>query len=196
MKEDLLRRCLSIVYPICSNFYLQFNLFIIEIRKDFLQIRIDKFKTPVKNSFQIILIGILCVFSSFSLFAQDKFYTKGLVNGYAWVASPSESMLAYTKGESFSRMLNRRKYQTQIQREVSFPLGCELEIEDLLKSNSSSDIDLQTIETMIDKFYEKKENLVIPVLGAYCCCIKELAGASEEDIEKYRKKLLDYSNMK
>jgi hypothetical protein len=157
---------------------------------------IDKFETPVKNSFQIILLCILCAYSTFNLVAQDKFYTRGLDNGYGWTASPTVSKLAYTKSESLSRLLIRRKYQTEIQREVSFPLGCDVEIEELLKSNSSSDIDLQTIEKMIDKFYEKKENLVIPVLGAYCCCIKELSGASQEDIEKYRKELLDFSNIR
>ena len=144
---------------------------------------------------KIILTITLSLFA-LTILAQDKFYTKGLANGYAWTASPTVSMLAYTKGESLSRMLNRRKYQTEIQRDVSFPLGCEAEIEELLKAKSSSTIDLQTIEKMIDKFYEREENLVIPVLGAYCCCIKELTGKSSENIEKYRQELLEFSSEK
>ena len=139
---------------------------------------------------KIVLTIVLSLFT-LTILAQDKFYTRGLVNGFAWTAPPSASMLAYSKGKSLSRMLNRRKYQTEIQRDVSFPLGCEAEIEELLKAKSSSTIDLQTIEKMIDEFYDNQENLAIPVLGAYCCCIKELTGDSTVEIEKYRKKLLD-----
>ncbi|MFZ1518243.1 MAG: hypothetical protein WAU11_05680 [Ignavibacteriaceae bacterium] len=138
-------------------------------------------------------LTIALSFFTLTTLAQDKFYTKGLANGYAWTAPPSASMLAYSKGESLSGMLNRRKYQTQIQRDVSFPLGCDAKVEELLKSDSSPVIDLQTIEKMIDEFYDNKENLVIPVLGAYCCCIKELSGESFEDIEKYRQELLEFS---
>ncbi|MBK7631488.1 MAG: hypothetical protein IPJ23_12445 [Ignavibacteriales bacterium] len=143
-----------------------------------------------------IILTIALFLFALNILAQDKFYTKGLANGYAWTASPTVSMLAYTKGESLSRMLNRRKYQTEIQRDVSFPLGCDSEIEDLLNAKASSTIDLQTIEKLIDKFYEKEENLTIPVLGAYCCCIKELAGKSVKEIEMYRKELLEFSSVK
>jgi len=141
-------------------------------------------------------LTIALSFFALTILAQDKFYTKGLANGYAWTAPPSASMLAYSKGESLSGMLNRRKYQTQIQRDVSFPLGCDEEVEGLLKSNSYPIIDLQTIEKMIDEFYDNQENLAIPVLGAYCCCIKELAGESIVDIEKYRLELLEFSSEK
>ena len=139
------------------------------------------------------ILTIALSFFTLTILAQEKFYTKGLANGFAWTAPPSASMLAYSKGESLSGMLNRRKYQTQIQRDVSFPFGCDAEVEGLLKSNSSPIIDLQTIEKMIDEFYDNKENLVIPILGAYCCCIKKLSGESFEDIEKYRQKLLEFS---
>lgn len=137
-----------------------------------------------------------CLMLSLNLIAQDKFYTKGLANGYGWTASPSESMLAYTKGESLSSMLNIRKYQTQDQRDVSFPLGCDDDVEELLESNTAANIDLHTIEKMIGQFYTIEENLIIPVLGAYCCCIKEISGVGSKKLEKYRQELLDFSEEK
>ena len=149
----------------------------------------------IKNKSISIEILLLITFISTNSFTQinDNYYTKGLVNGYAWSASPSASMLAYTKGESLSNMINIRKGLTEIQRNVSFPLGCEDEVEELLKSNTASNIDLQTIEKMIDEFYTSGDNLIIPVLGAYCCSIKELAGVNADEIEAYRKKLLEFS---
>lgn len=152
----------------------------------------------IENKSIAIEILLLITLISTNSFTQinDNYYTKGLVNGYAWSASPSASMLAYTKGESLSRMLNIRKYQTQDQRELSFPLGCDDEVEELLRSNTATNIDLQTIEKLIDKFYEKKENLIIPVLGAYCCCIKEISGVSPKELEKFRQELLDFSDAK
>lgn len=149
-----------------------------------------RFENKMKN---FLMLSITFLILTSTLLAQDKYYTRGLANGYAWTAPPSASKLAYAKGKSLYNMLKRRKYQTQIQREVSFPLGCEKEMEELLESDSSSIIDLQTIEKMINKFYDTKENLIIPVLGAYCCCIKELAGESIEDIEKYRQELFEFS---
>jgi hypothetical protein len=143
-----------------------------------------------------ILLTIVLSLFTLSILAQDKFYTKGLANGFAWTAPPTASMLAYSKGESLSGMLDHRKFQTQIQRDLSFPLGCDAEVEGLLKSKSSPIIDLHTIEKMIDKFYDNQENLVIPVLGAYCCCIKELAEESIVNIEKYRQALLEFSSEK
>jgi hypothetical protein len=129
-----------------------------------------------------------------SILAQDKFYTKGLANGYAWTASPSVSKLAYSKSESLTLMLHDMRVKTEIQRMVSFPLDCKDDIDTLLRSGSSSTIELETIEIMIDEFYEKKENLVIPVVGAYCYNIKKLAGYNSEELTSYIEKLIDFSN--
>jgi hypothetical protein len=127
------------------------------------------------------------------ILAQDKFYTKGLANGYAWTAPPSASKVAYAKGESLSAMLFYKKFQTDIQRKISFPLDCKDDIDKLIQSNSSSTIELETIEKMIDGFYESEENLKIPVIGAYCYNIKKLGGVSSDDLEIYMKKLQEYS---
>jgi hypothetical protein len=48
---------------------------------------------------------------------------------------------------------------------------------------------------MVDDFYTIKENLIIPVLGAYCFSVKKLVSVSSEELEKYRQKLLKYSKL-
>jgi len=133
MKEDLLRRCLPIVYPICSNFYLQFNLFIIEIRKDFLQIRIDKFKTPVKKSFQIIFISILCIFSSINLFTQDNNYFKAILdNGYAWISLCEPlSIIADNRYNYLVSLLGNQRLK-KLSKSNYFLIDCEDDIKNLI----------------------------------------------------------------
>lgn len=142
----------------------------------------------MKTILTITLLLLVC-----SVFAQDNFYTKGLANGYAWTAPPSASKVAYAKGESLSAMLFYKKFETDVQRKISFPLDCKDDADKLIQSSYSATIEIETIEKMIDEFYAKKENLIIPVLGAYCCSVKKLSGVSPEEIEKYRSKLFEYS---
>ena len=97
----------------------------------------------------ILLFGLLLF--TCSGFAQDKYYTKGLANGYAWTAPSSASKVSYAKGQSLAEMLNRNKFRTDLQREVSFPLDCKDDVDKLLQSNSGATIELETIEKMIDQ---------------------------------------------
>ena len=138
------------------------------------------------------LIILLSLFA-FSILPQDKFYTKGLANGYAWTAPSSASKVAYANGESLYSMLLYKKHKTDIQRELSFPLDCTDDVDRLLERNSTTTIELELVEKMIDKFYESKNNLIIPVLGAYCFCVKQLAGISNEELAEYKTKLVEFS---
>lgn len=142
----------------------------------------------------ILTIALLLFVSS--VFAQDRFYTKGLVNGYAWTDKNSTMALTHSKTESLGAILERRNSLSLPNSDLnksSFPLDCDSDIEKLDKLSKSNTIELDVIVKMIDEFYAKKENLIIPVLGAYCCSVKKLAGVIPEEIEKYRNKLLEYS---
>ena len=140
-----------------------------------------------------VFLTISFIIFSFNIIAQDKFFTKGFANGYAWTAPPSESKVAYAKGQTLSDMLFYNTLQTDLQRKVAFPLDCQDDIDKLLESSSESIIELETVEKMIDEFYIIKENLIIPVPGAYCYNIKKLSGISPDELEKYRIDLLEYS---
>jgi len=48
--------------------------------------------------------------------------------------------------------------------------------------------------TSIDRFYVDNENLVIPIVFAYCYNIKKFAGVSKEELISYKEKLLAFSN--
>lgn len=141
------------------------------------------------------ILNITLSLFALTIFAQDKIYTKGLPNGYAWTAPSLVSSPIYAKDESLLASLAQRNYLSNIDSSInknSFPLDCDPDINKLLKENKS--IDFKEIVKLIDKFYTIKENLIIPVLGAYCYCIKELAGYKEVDLISYRKKLIEFSN--
>jgi len=87
-----------------------------------------------------------------------------------------------------------KKYKTSLQKELSFPLDCEADVEELYKTNDSSTIELEIIVKMIDEFYVAQENLIIPVLGAYCYNIKKLAGYNSDELKSYKEKLLNFCN--
>lgn len=150
---------------------------------------------------KIILTIALSLFA-LTILAQDKFYSKGLANGYAWTDRYSTNTLAYSKRESLGKMLPYKMIrpdknipidQNSIQRKISFPLECEDDVRELAKINEEEMIDIGVMVKMIDEFYANEDNLIIPVLGAYCYSVKKLVGINPEELEHYRLKLLKYS---
>lgn len=143
---------------------------------------------------KIVLAIILSLFT-FSILAQEKIYTKGLPNGYACLKS-SVSTPVFSKEESLLAMVQRRLYLQKSNpalNEESFPLGCEEYIDSLLNQGKSGKIDIKEIIKIMDHFYSVKENLVIPVLGAYCYSVKKFLGRNDDQLDTYRTKLLEYS---
>jgi len=151
----------------------------------------------LKYTIQIILIGILYFYSAINLLAQDKIYTKGLPNGFAWTAPLSNTKQVYAKEESLLASLQLRNHLSKIDSSIntkSFPLDCDEYINKLKSENTT--IEFKDITKLIDSFYTVKENLIIPVLGAYCYSVKKFVGVDPEELEDYRQELLLYSEDK
>ncbi len=149
----------------------------------------------MKHTIPTILIVIFSLYSAVDSLAQDTLYTKGLPNGFAWIAPLTLSKNVYGKEESLLESLRQRNYMSKIdssKNDRTFPLNCDEYINKL--SSQSTAIDFKDITKQIDVFYTDNENLIIPVLGAYCYCVKKLVGADAEELENYRQKLLQYSN--
>ena len=148
----------------------------------------------MKFAIQIILIYISILYFTVELLAQDKLYTKGLPNGFAWTAPLTLSKNVYGKEESLIESVQQRISRSKIDSSYNnktFPLNCDEYVNKLSSENVT--IDIKEITKQIDVFYLNKENLVIPVLGAYCYCVKKLVGVDAEELENYRQKLLQYS---
>jgi len=142
--------------------------------------------------FQILIF--LLVFASNFLFAQDKRYTQGAENGYVWLTlNQSNNILTDYKFEYLASMLENQRYMIMYQQKPKLPIGCRDEVAKIGESKKSEELDLNFMVKKIDEFYSRKENLIIPIIGAYCYCIKDLAGLSTKDLESYRQELLSFS---
>ena len=143
---------------------------------------------------QIILLFLLLF--SIQLFSQtqDERYTKGAENGYAWLSlNQSGNTLTDYKFEYLASMLDNQRYMILYEKKPKMPIGCRDDIAKLGESKKSEELDLNLMVKMIDDFYSRKENLVIPIIGAYCYCVKDLAGLSLKNLESYRLELLVFS---
>jgi hypothetical protein len=135
---------------------------------------------------------ILFLLLSTAALAQENRYTKGAENGYSWQAM-SNPLRIYndSKYNYLGEILERYRLLKQDFPEVEY-LGCDEELNELLKSGESENTSLDDMVKAIDDFYDAKENLSIPIIFAYCYCIKELTGLSKGELIKYKNKLLDF----
>ncbi|MCU0344828.1 MAG: hypothetical protein MUF28_13530 [Ignavibacterium sp.] len=142
--------------------------------------------------FQVIIF--LAVIINSLLIAQDRRYTKGAENGYVWITlNQSYNPLTDYKFEYLASMLENQRYMIKYENKPKMPIGCRDDIAKVGESENAEELDLNYMVEMIDEFYTRKENLVIPIIGAYCYCIKDLSGLTREDLENYRQELLDFS---
>jgi hypothetical protein len=142
--------------------------------------------------FQVIIF--LAVIINSLLFAQDERYTKGAENGYVWITlNQSYNPLTDYKFEYLASMLENQRYMIKYDNKPKMPIGCRDDIAKVGESENAEELDLNYMVEMIDEFYTRKENLIIPIIGAYCYCIKDLSGLTRDDLENYRQELLDFS---
>ena len=140
-----------------------------------------------------VVIFLLVILNSFQ-FAQDNRYTKGAENGYVWITlNQSYNTLTDYKFEYLASMLENQRYMIKYENKPKLPIGCRDDIAKVGESENTEELDLNFMVEMIDEFYTRKENLIIPVIGAYCYCVKNLAGLNLKELENYRQELLAFS---
>ncbi len=69
-------------------------------------------------------------------------------------------------------------------------LGCNEEINRLYIDGKSEDVSLEDIVREIDGFYSRSDNMIIPIIFAYCYTIKKIAGASADELNDYKKEVV------
>jgi hypothetical protein len=131
---------------------------------------------------------------SIALLAQEKRYTKGAENGYTWLEMEKPALMYSTTKETYlASILERYRLTEEVYPEIS-SFACKGDIKKLSAQSDSNEILLQDVVDEMDKFYSKKENLVIPIIFAYCFTIKKFAGASKTELNDYRESVLRFCN--
>ena len=144
------------------------------------------------ESIKYILLIIL-VFASTS-FSQSNRYTKGAENGYMWQAMSEPNLIYSVSKENYlSSILDRMRITGEKYPEIA-SLGCREDINKLLSKGDSDKLSLEDVIKRIDKFYTQEENLVIPIIFAYCYVIKQFAGASSKELDIYKQEVLKFCN--
>lgn len=64
-------------------------------------------------------------------------------------------------------MLENQGYMILYENKPKMTIGCRDDISKIGESKNSEELDLNFMVKMIDEFYSRKENLIIPVIGAY-----------------------------
>jgi hypothetical protein len=127
-------------------------------------------------------------------FPQTERFTKGAENGYAWLAMDDPSLMYNTSKEIYlSSILERISVTGEKHPEIA-SLGCRDDINKLLSKGKSDKYSLEDVVKKIDEFYLRAENLVIPIIFAYCYTIKNFAGASSKELNKYKEEILKFCN--
>ncbi|MFN3871519.1 MAG: hypothetical protein ACK4R9_00805 [Ignavibacterium sp.] len=142
----------------------------------------------MKKLSSIILILVI----SHAIYPQDKRYTKGAENGYMWIDYEKYSIMRNMKYDYLSSMLERQRIINLFQIS-SDSLGCRQDIKKLLEMNEKNEFDLSLMVKKIDEFYSEEKLRIVPIVFAYCYCVKELAGNSRKELTEYLIKILKFA---
>jgi len=137
-----------------------------------------------------VLVFILSIY----IFPQTERYTKGAENGYTWIRMEDPSQFYSTSKESYlASILDRIRLTGEKYPEIA-SLSCREDMNELLDEGKSDEISLDDIVKEIDGFYSNGENLIVPIIFAYCYSIKKFAGSSGEELYNYKQEVLLFCN--
>lgn len=127
-------------------------------------------------------------------FPQTERYTKDAENGYMWRAMDDPNLMYNTSKENYlSSILDRFRVTGEKYPEIA-SLSCKEDMNKLFSEGKSDEFSLEDVVKNIDKFYSRSDNLIIPIIFAYCYTIKKFAGASVKELNEYKKDVLTFCN--
>jgi hypothetical protein len=98
-------------------------------------------------------------------------------------------MYSISKENYLSSILDRLRLTREKHPEIA-SLSCKEDISKLSSEGKSDKISLNDVAIELDGFYSQNDNLVIPIIFAYCYTIKKFAGANTEELDDYRDEVL------
>jgi len=139
------------------------------------------------------LFVLLLIFAA-NAFPQSERYTKGAENGYTWMGMEDPIQPYNTSKENYlGSMLDRYRLTQEKYPEIA-SLSCREDMNKLFNEGKSEEISLNDIVKEIDGFYSNSDNMIVPIIFAYCYTIKKFAGVSQEELSNYRKEIFLFCN--
>lgn len=137
---------------------------------------------------------VLFLFSVVNAFPQSERYTKDAENGYTWISMEDPVKFYSTSKENYlSSILDRYRLTEEKHPEIAL-LSCRDDMNKLLEEGMSVEISLEDIVAEIDKFYSRSDNMIVPIIFAYCYSIKKLAGVHAKELSVYKNEVLKFCN--
>ena len=143
-----------------------------------------------KNRLTNILFALLLIFAE-NVFSQSERYTKGAENGYTWISLEDPVQFYSTSKENYLGSILERYRLTKEKYPETESLDRKDDIETLQSERKSDEISLEDIVDEIDRFYSSIDNMIIPIIFAYCYSIKKIVNADNKDLENYRQRVLN-----
>ena len=137
------------------------------------------------------LFVLLLIFAANS-FAQSERYTKGAENGYTWIRMEDPIQPYNTSKENYLGSILERYRLTQEKYPEIASLSCREDMNKLFDEGKSDEISLDDIVKEIDGFYSNSDNMIVPIIFAYCYSIKKFAGASAKELKAYKEEVLKF----
>jgi len=139
------------------------------------------------------LFVLLLIFAANAL-SQSERYTKDSENGYTWISMEDPVQFYSTSKENYlGSILDRYRLTEEKHPEIA-SFSCRNDMNKLLEEGKSEEISLDDIVKEIDGFYSHSDNMIVPIIFAYCYSIKKFAGASIRELNVYKEEVLKFCN--
>jgi hypothetical protein len=99
-----------------------------------------------------------------------------------------------TSKETYLSSILERYSLTQEKHPEIASFSCRDDMNKLTADGKSDEISLEDVVEEIDKFYSQSDNMIIPIIFAYCYTIKNFVGVSQEELNNYRKQIFLFCN--
>jgi len=137
---------------------------------------------------------VLFLFFAANAFPQSERYTKDSENGYTWISMEDPVQFYSTSKENYlGSILDRYRLTEEKHPEIA-SFSCRNDMNKLLEEGKSEEISLDDIVKEIDGFYSHSDNMIVPIIFAYCYSIKKFAGASIRELNVYKEEVLKFCN--
>jgi len=128
----------------------------------------------------IAVILFLLPSNTFSQVHEDESSTKGWANGHYWEVIDKDAKIQHLYGVEAGLNLFAKELSGRVKTDSDWN-----RIENLRKELTVTGFRFGDVAQQLDKFFEDRSNIRIPVAYAYLYSVKKMSGETPETLERY-----------